>query len=94
MSVDIGTLITKDIDLKDGIAYITNTKTKVYRIVIWYQQGMTPEEIADEYPHLTLASVYAALAYYHANKEEIETQIQAEDEFIEKAIALKKLGSL
>jgi hypothetical protein len=41
--------------------------------------GMTPEEIALEYPHLTLAQVHAALAYYHANREEIEVDIAREE---------------
>lgn len=41
--------------------------------------GMSPEEIALEYPHLSLAQVHAALAYYHANREEIEADV-AQDE--------------
>jgi uncharacterized protein (DUF433 family) len=40
--------------------------------------GYSPEEIADEIHHLSLAQVYAALTYYHANKEEIEADIAAE----------------
>jgi len=40
---------------------------------------MTQEEIALEYPHLTLAQVHAALAYYHANREEIEADIAQEE---------------
>ena len=42
------------------------------RIVGWYKLGLSPEEIALEYPHLTLAQVHAALTYYRANREEIE----------------------
>jgi hypothetical protein len=30
-------------------------------------------------PHLSLAQVYAALTYYHANRDEIEADIVAED---------------
>jgi len=40
--------------------------------------GYSPEEIADEIPHLSLAQVYAALTYYHTNKETIEAEIIAE----------------
>jgi uncharacterized protein (DUF433 family) len=50
----------------------------VNQLVVWYKQGYTPEEIADQYPHLTLAQVYTALAYYHANREEIEVDLAAE----------------
>ena len=42
--------------------------------------GMAPEDIALEYPHLTLAQVHAALAYYHANREEIEADISREEQ--------------
>jgi hypothetical protein len=36
---------------------------------------MTPEGIGDRIGHLSPAQVYAALAYYHANWEEIEADI-------------------
>ena len=41
--------------------------------------GLSPEEIALEYPHLTLAQVHAALTYYHANREQIEAEIDQEE---------------
>ena len=46
-------------------------------IAIDYKAGMTPEKIAEEFPHLTLAQIYAGLAYYHANKDEVEAEIAA-----------------
>jgi uncharacterized protein (DUF433 family) len=51
----------------------------VQRVVTWYKLGLDAEEIADELEHLTLAQVYAALAYYHANQDEIETAIAADE---------------
>jgi uncharacterized protein (DUF433 family) len=51
----------------------------VRRIVGWYKLGLTPEEIADRIGHVSLAHVHAALAYDHANREEIEADIAAED---------------
>ncbi len=48
------------------------------RIVGWYKLGLSPEEIADRIGHLSLAQVYAALAYYHANQVEIEADLAAE----------------
>jgi SMC interacting uncharacterized protein involved in chromosome segregation len=42
------------------------------------QAGYTPEEIADQYSRPTLAHVYTASAYYHANREELETELAAE----------------
>ena len=53
------------------------------RIVGWYKKGLTPEEIATQYGHLSLVQVHAALAYYHANSEEIEADLAAEETFAE-----------
>jgi uncharacterized protein (DUF433 family) len=77
--IEIGTLIDLDPTIRGGRPKIAGTGLTVRRIVGWYKMGMTPEEIAFEYPHLTLAQVHAALAYYHANREEIEADIAQED---------------
>lgn len=76
---DIGTLITRSPDIRGGRPRIADTGVTVRRIVGWYKLGLSPEEIADEYGHLTLAQVHAALAYYHANREEIEADLAAEE---------------
>ena len=76
---DIGTLIVRSPKVRGGRPYIAGTGVTVRRIVWWYKQGISPEEIADRIGHLTLAQVYAALAYYHANREAIETDMAAED---------------
>ena len=78
-SVDIGTLIVQTPDIRDGRPRIAGTGVTVQRIVGWYKLGLTPEEIAAEYGHLTLAQVHAALAYYHANREEMESAIAADE---------------
>ena len=77
--VDIGTLIDRDPGIRGGRPKIAGTGLTVRRIVGWYKMGMDPEEIALDYPHLTLAQVHAALAYYHANREEIEADIAQEE---------------
>lgn len=35
------------------------------------------EEIQRQHPHLGLAQIYAALAFYHDNKAELDAQIEA-----------------
>lgn len=79
-SVEIGSLIDRVPAIRSGRPKIAGTGLTVRRIVGWYKAGMAPEETALEYPHLTLAQVHAALAYYHANREEIETGIAGEEE--------------
>ncbi|GCL39342.1 hypothetical protein SR1949_44680 [Sphaerospermopsis reniformis] len=44
----------------------------------WYKMGLNAEEITERMTHVTLVQVYAALTYYHANREEIEGYIAAE----------------
>lgn len=72
-------LIIKEPKLRGGRPIIAGTGVTVRTIVGYYKLGLTPEETADAM-ELDLAPVYAALAYYHLNREEIETDIQANDE--------------
>jgi uncharacterized protein (DUF433 family) len=77
-TVDIGTFIVSSPDIRGGRPRIAGTGVTVQRIVGWYKLGLAPEDIPDEIGHLSLAQVYAALAYYHANKDEIETAMEVE----------------
>lgn len=77
--IEIGTLIDRDPAVRGGRPKIAGTGISVSRIAGWYRMGLTPEEIALEYPHLTLAQVNGALAYYHANRDEIEADLAQED---------------
>ena|SRR5450631_2704838 len=76
---EIGTLIDRDPKIRGGRPKIAGTGLTVSRIAGWYKMGMTPEEIALEYPRLTLAQVHAALTYYHVNRDEIETDLAQEE---------------
>ena len=76
--MDIGTFIVETAGVCGGRPQIAGTGVSVRRIVGWYKMGQTPEEIADQYGHLSLAQVYAALAYYHANRAEIEADLAQE----------------
>jgi uncharacterized protein (DUF433 family) len=77
-TVDIGTLIVRSPGIRAGKPRIAGTGVTVQRIVGWYKLGLAPEDIRDEIGHLSLAQVYAALAYYHANRDEIEAAITLE----------------
>ncbi len=78
-TVEIGALIVRTPDVRGGRPRVAGTGVTVRRIIGWYQLVLTPEEIATEIPHLTLAQVYAALTYYHANRGEIDADMNAED---------------
>ena len=94
--VDIGTLIVRSPEIRGGRPRIAGTGVTVRRIVGWYKLGCSPEETADRIGHLSLAQVYAALAYYHANHEEIEADIAAEEieaEHLEREHTLSRPGA-
>lgn len=78
MSTEVGSLLTRSAEIRQNRPCVAGTRTTVHRIAAWYKLGESPEEIAREYPHLTLAGVYAALAYYHANQAEIEAELAAD----------------
>ncbi|MEL6441496.1 MAG: DUF433 domain-containing protein [Cyanobacteria bacterium J06621_8] len=74
---DIGTLIISKPEICGGRPCIAGSRITVRYIVIAYRAGMTPEEMLEDKPYLSLAKIYAALAYYHANKSEIDADIEA-----------------
>jgi uncharacterized protein (DUF433 family) len=70
---------------EDGVARIAGTTTKVIEVVVdKLAYGSSPEEIHFQYPHLTLAQIHSALAYYYDHKDAIDSQIGSQLERIEK----------
>jgi uncharacterized protein (DUF433 family) len=50
--------------------------------VLWHERlDLSADEIATEYD-LSLADIYAALAYYYDHREEIDRSIKADEDFI------------
>ena len=91
--VDIGTLIVRTLG---GRPRIDGTRIGVDTIAInVFRHGVAPEVLAsDEYwPYISLAQVYAALAYYHAHKEQIDAEIDEDKRlYREQAAEAKRSG--
>jgi len=76
--------ITKTPGVCGGKACIAGHRIRVMDIVIWHEHmGMTPDEIVQHYPTITLSDVHAALAYYFDHVEEIREDIRRNDELAE-----------
>ena len=45
--------------------------------------GKSPEDIVASFPHLSLAQVHAALAYYFANRKAIIQEIKDDNSFVD-----------
>ncbi len=69
--------IIHDSDIYGGEAIIEGTRTGVRHVILMFQSGKDPEEIASIH-RLSLAQVYDALSYYYDNDAEIEHYIHNE----------------
>jgi uncharacterized protein (DUF433 family) len=81
------TSLDHHIEVTPGVAggkpRIAGHRITVQNIAVWHERlGRSVDEIADEYD-LTLADVYAALAYYFDHREEIDQSIADDDVFVE-----------
>jgi uncharacterized protein (DUF433 family) len=84
MSTEIDTLLRSTSHVRHGRPCISGTGIGVHRIAVLHNLGHSTEDIVRKYEHLTPAGVHAALAYYFANKQQIDTEIAAEDVEAEK----------
>ena len=80
-------ILDQHIEITPGIAggkpRIAGRRITVQNIAIWHEwMGRSADEIASEYD-LTLADVYAALAYYYDHRLEIEKAIKESESFVE-----------
>lgn len=64
-----------------GVAKLIGTRTKVRQIAIDTAAGYSPQRIHESYPHLSLAQIHAALAYYYDHKTAIDAEIEAGNRF-------------
>jgi uncharacterized protein (DUF433 family) len=67
-----------------GKPRIDGHRIRVQDVAVWHERrGYTPEEIVIHYPQLSLAKVYAALAYYFDHRDEIQQHIQDAETLVE-----------
>ena len=67
--------VTQNPRILGGIPIVTGTRTPVRAIAGYYQMGMSADEILQSLPHLTLAKIHAALAYYFDHRREIDRDL-------------------
>jgi uncharacterized protein (DUF433 family) len=76
--------ITITPDTCGGKPRIAGSRIRVQDIVTWHEQmGLSPDEIVSQYPTLTLADIYAALAYYHDNFARIRQDLADSSQTVE-----------
>lgn len=70
--------VTRTPGVCGGKPCVAGTRIRVWDIVALTELGRSPDEVLVAYPRVTIADVYAALAYYHDHRDEIDREI-AED---------------
>lgn len=76
-------------------AYIVGTRIRVQDVYADSEvHGMSPDEIAAAYSHLTLAQVYAALAYYFDHREDIQNELRQDRDIVAEIKARSGPGPL
>jgi uncharacterized protein (DUF433 family) len=61
-----------------GRLRIDGTRMTVNQIVTLHNQGLSAEQIVEQYPQRTLSEMYAVLAWYYANKDQFDKELAAE----------------
>lgn len=81
--------IISDESICGGSPLIVGTRFPVRSVVHYVLRlGLAPEELVQRFPHLTLAQVHDALAYYYDNRQEVEADIAANrEELVRQRIA-------
>lgn len=60
-----------------GKPRVSGTRIRVQDIYVWHHvQGKSPEEIVHDFPQLSMADVYAALAYFWIYRDELLADLE------------------
>lgn len=72
--------ITRNKNVAGNKPIIKGTRTRVANIIAYYKLGYSAEELAREFPHLSLAQIHDALSFYYENSAQIDKEIDEEKE--------------
>ena len=61
---------------KNGVARVGGTRVTLDTVVRAFLRGATAEEIAQQYPSLSLLDVYATISYYLQNTTEVDKYLE------------------
>lgn len=60
----------------EGVLRVGGTRVTLDTIVAAYRKGDTPEQIAQDYPSLQTADIYAVIAYYLRHRNEVAAYLE------------------
>jgi uncharacterized protein (DUF433 family) len=68
------------VEQRDGGYWVQDTRVSLDSVVYRFLEGLSPENIADCFPGLTLEQVYGAITYYLGHRAEIDAYLKAADD--------------
>lgn len=70
---------------ENGVAQVDDTKVKVVEIALDHlAYGWSADAIHEQFPHLSLAQIHAALAYFYDHQDEFEREIRGREDEVAK----------
>ncbi|MBD2497861.1 DUF433 domain-containing protein [Nostoc sp. FACHB-280] len=67
------------VEFRKDAYWVEGTRISLDSIVYTFRKGLSPESIVQSFPLLTLEQVYGAIAFYLANRTEIDAYLAAEE---------------
>jgi uncharacterized protein (DUF433 family) len=68
------------VEYRNEAYWVEGTRISLDSIVYAFRNGLSPESIVQSFPLLALEQVYGAIAFYLANRAEIDVYLAAEEE--------------
>ena len=71
----------------DGVIRVGGTRIPLERVILEWRAGASPEAIAESFPVLELADVYATVAHYLRHRNQVDAYLKRADEDAERVRA-------
>jgi len=85
--VEIGSLLYRIEGYRDGRLLLAGTRMPIHTIAGLHLQGLSPEQMLEEFPHLDLPRIYAALTYFIANPDLVLAEMEDDEREAERLSA-------
>lgn len=79
------------VERRDDAYWISGSRVSLDSVVYAFLGGQTPESIAQSFPVLRLEQVYGAVAYYLANRDEVDAYLaRSREDFEAQRVAARE----
>jgi len=66
---------------EDGVVRVGGTRVTIDTVIYAFREGATAEEIAQQYPSLSLADIYSVISYYLNKSNQVNLYLQKRESF-------------